>query len=64
MNEVQQSEGQKTMRVVKTVGVIVLVEDKGEFFLIREKVERSQAFETDKEVWTALRTRKIHWNKC
>jgi hypothetical protein len=52
-----------TMCIVKNVGVMSLVKDGDKFWLIREKVERSQDFSSEPEVWKTLRAGKIRWHK-
>lgn len=50
------------MTVVKNVGPMVLAEEDGKFFLIREGKEQSQDFGSEKEAWQALRSRKVRWH--
>ena len=50
------------MEIVKTVGVIQLATENGNFFLIREKKEQSQNFPSAKEVWRAFMEHKVRWH--
>lgn len=50
--------------VVRMVGnSMALCKENNHYFLIRCREERSQNFGTEKEAWTALRNRKVHWEK-
>lgn len=51
------------MSIVKQVGVLALAKEGDKFWLIREKKEMSQEFDSEMDAWKTLKAGKIRWHK-